>query len=106
MIGLPAIEADWAANRDGHDEVFAMAAGILAVDGATGVARVFVRYAVPEQEYLNLWIARFARDGRCRWFEEWPFWPGKPWLAAQDQGAGWAAGGPGAGPVGEDERRA
>ena len=33
----------------------------------------------PSQEYRDLWVIRFAGDGRCTWFEEWPFWPGKPY---------------------------
>ncbi|WP_327035397.1 hypothetical protein [Micromonospora ureilytica] len=30
-----------------------------------------------DQEYRDLWVMRFADDGRCRSFEEWPFWPGQ-----------------------------
>jgi hypothetical protein len=41
------------------------------------VARVEVEYA-GGTEYRDLWIVRFAADGRCREFEEWPFWPGQP----------------------------
>jgi mannose-6-phosphate isomerase-like protein (cupin superfamily) len=40
------------------------------------VARVHVRYGDPlVQEYLDLWVVRFAADGRANLFEEWPFWP-------------------------------
>ncbi len=23
----------------------------------------------------DLWVMRLVDDGRCSWFEEWPFWP-------------------------------
>jgi hypothetical protein len=26
-------------------------------------------------EYRDLWVTRYAGDGRCRSFEEWPFAP-------------------------------
>jgi hypothetical protein len=43
------------------------------------VARVEVWYGDPvRQEYRDLWIMRFAGDGRCRSFEEWPYWPQQP----------------------------
>jgi hypothetical protein len=29
------------------------------------------------REYRDLWVIRFAEDGRCMAFEEWPFWPGQ-----------------------------
>lgn len=85
VVGLPAIEADWEATREGPDEVFTMAAEIVAVDGDAGVARVAVRYGRNGQEYLDLWVVRFGEDGRCERFEEWPFWPGQPWSAQVDQ---------------------
>ena len=79
MTGLPAIARMWEAERAGPDEVFTMASDIVAVDGDTAVVRVEVRYGEPlVQEYRDLWIVRFADDGRCAWFEEWPFWPGQP----------------------------
>ncbi len=49
------------------------------MDGDTAVARVEVEYGDPKpQEYRDLWLIRFADDGRCRSFEEWAFWPEKP----------------------------
>jgi uncharacterized protein (TIGR02246 family) len=76
VIGLAAISEMWDAERDGPDETFTMSSDIVAVDGDTAVARVDVRYGEPmTQEYLDLWIMRFAEDGRCVRFEEWPFWP-------------------------------
>ena len=83
VIGLPAIARMWEAERAGPDETFTMASDIVAVDGDTAVVRVGVRYgAPPGQEYRDLWIVRFAADGRCAYFEEWPFWPGQPHAAA------------------------
>lgn len=80
--GLDAIAADWENEREGADEVFTMSTEIVAVEGDTGVARLLVRYGEPvTQEYLDLWVVRFAADGRCSSFEEWPFWPDQPWAA-------------------------
>jgi hypothetical protein len=80
VSGLPAIAGDWEQERDGADEAFAMSAEVVALDGDTGVAKVLVRYGEPTaQEYQDLWLVRFAADGRCRSFEEWPFWPDQPW---------------------------
>lgn len=79
LRGLAAIAVMWEAERAGADEVFRMTGEPVAVDGDTGVLRVEVFYGDPvEQEYRDLWIARFADDGRCRAFEEWPFWPETP----------------------------
>ncbi|MEH1017744.1 nuclear transport factor 2 family protein [Micromonospora sp. CPCC 206060] len=74
VIGLPAIARMWEDERDGPDEVFQMATEVVAVEGNTAVTRVEVRYGDPvHQEYRDMWIMRFAEDGRCRSFEEWPF---------------------------------
>lgn len=83
VVGLPGIERDWEAERDGPDEVFTMTASIVAVEGDTGVARVLVRYGDPvRQEYQDLWLVRFAPNGRCSSFEEWPYWPNQAWTAS------------------------
>jgi ketosteroid isomerase-like protein len=75
--GLAEIAEMWEAQRDGPDEVFTMTSELIAVDGDTAVARVEVAYGEPvRQEYRDLWVMRFAEDGRCRAYEEWPFWPG------------------------------
>jgi hypothetical protein len=56
---------------------------ILAVDGPTVVVRAEVRYGDPvQQEFRDLWIMRLGDDGRCGSFEEWPFWPGRPYAPA------------------------
>lgn len=74
--GLSAIEEMWDRERTRPDEVFAIEADVIAVEGDVGVARVDVRYGNPvEIEYRDLWIVQFDGDGRCVSFEEWPFWP-------------------------------
>lgn len=75
--GLQAIGGLWERERLGPDEAFEMNAELVAVEGDTAVARIDVAYASGE-EYRDLWIIRFADDGRCREFEEWPYWPGQP----------------------------
>jgi ketosteroid isomerase-like protein len=86
IAGLGAIAEMWEAERDGPDERFTMSSELVAVDGSVAVARVEVLYEDPEpQEYRDLWIIRFADDGRCEAFEEWPFWPGQPLGAPGDR---------------------
>jgi ketosteroid isomerase-like protein len=86
VVGLDAIRRMREKDRDGPDEVFTLATDILAVDGATAVVRAEVRYADPlRQEYRDLWKIRLRDDGRCTWFEEWPYWPGRPYSARDDQ---------------------
>jgi len=76
VTGLAAIARTWEAEREGTDEAFLMASDIIAVDGATAVVRVEVRYGDPvTEEWRDLWLVRFAADGRCDSFEEWPFSP-------------------------------
>jgi ketosteroid isomerase-like protein len=76
VTGLPAIERMWEAEREGPDEPFRMTSDIIAVDGDTAVVRVEVRYGDPvTQRWRDLWLVRFAADGRCVNFEEWPFAP-------------------------------
>lgn len=76
--GLAEIGVLWERERRGLDEEFEMAYEVVAVEGDVAVVRVEVRYGPPQDlEYRDLWIVRFAEDGRCREFEEWPFWPGQ-----------------------------
>lgn len=87
VVGLPAIARMWEDEREGADEVFQMTSEVVAVEGDTAVARVQVQYGDPvDQEYRDLWIMRFAEDGRCVSFEEWPFWPAEP-ITAQPASA-------------------
>jgi ketosteroid isomerase-like protein len=76
LRGLSAIELFWEAERDGPDESFTMASEVVAVDGHTAVVRAEVEYGgVRPARWRDLWVLRFADDGRCRAFEEWPFAP-------------------------------
>jgi ketosteroid isomerase-like protein len=85
VTGLDAIKRMWEAEREGPDEVFTLATDIVAVDGSTAVVRAEVVYGdPPRQEYRDLWVIRFAGDGRATWFEEWPYWPGHPHLTDGD----------------------
>lgn len=85
VTGLDAIKPMWEEAREGPDEVFTLATDIVAVDGPTAVVRAEVVYGdPPRQEYRDLWIIRFAGDGRATWFEEWPYWPGRPYTADGD----------------------
>jgi ketosteroid isomerase-like protein len=83
-IGLDAIARLWDEERDGPDEVFALSTEIVAVDGPTAVLRAEVRYGDPvSQEYRDLWVVRLDGDSRCSWFEEWPYWPERPYTARE-----------------------
>lgn len=85
--GLTEIGALWERERKGPDEEFTMSDEAVAVEGDTAVVRVEVRYLGPEPlEYRDLWVIRFAPDGRCREFEEWPFWPGRE-IVSREGGA-------------------
>ena len=59
-----------------------MDAVVVAVDGDTAVVRLDVSYVTPRpQEYRDLWVLRFADDGRVADFEEWAYWPGRGYSA-------------------------
>ena len=80
-IGLDAIKEFWA---DDAGKTFVMDARVVAVDGDVAVVRVDVQYLTPtEREYRDVWLLRFAPDGRVADFEEWAYWPGKPYSAAE-----------------------
>jgi ketosteroid isomerase-like protein len=79
IVGLDANRRMWDEDRGDH-ETFTVATEIIAVEGSTAVVRAEVRYRDPvQQEYRDLWILRLNDDGRCTWFEEWPYWPGRPY---------------------------
>lgn len=79
VAGLEALARFWDAERAGPDEEFTMSSDVVAVDGETAVVRVFVEYGAPRgQSWRDLWVLRFAQDGRCASFEEWPFAPDRP----------------------------
>jgi ketosteroid isomerase-like protein len=80
VAGLGEIGAMWERERAGADERFEMTSEVFAVDGDRAVATIEVRYRDPRrrEEFRDVWLMRFE-DGRCAHFEEWPFWPGKPY---------------------------
>jgi ketosteroid isomerase-like protein len=94
VVGIHAIRKMWDDDRDGPDEIFTLSMEIVAVEGDTAVVRAEVRYGEPlRQEYRDLWLIRLDDDGRCARFEEWPYWPGRPYSAREDMGpAGTASG--------------
>jgi len=78
-VGHQAIREIWLVDEG---TTFTMDAMVVAVDGDTAVVRLEVRYGDPvNQEYRDLWVLRFAEDGRVADFEEWAYWPGKPFQA-------------------------
>jgi hypothetical protein len=80
IIGLDAIAQMWESEREGPDEIFTLGTEVVALEADTAVVRAHVLYGDPvRQEYADLWVIRFEDDGRCISFEEWPFWPDKPW---------------------------
>lgn len=84
-VGLGRIGELWERERQGHDEEFEMTYEIVAVEADTAVVRVEVQYGPPDRsQYRDLWVVRFAADGRCCEFEEWPFWPGRQIIAQKE----------------------
>jgi uncharacterized protein (TIGR02246 family) len=76
--GRDALAEFWDAERDGPDEDFTLRHRIVAVDSdGTAVVRVEVDYGSGSR-WRDLWVIRFAADGRCAAFEEWPFSPRQP----------------------------
>ncbi|MEO7061204.1 MAG: nuclear transport factor 2 family protein [Lapillicoccus sp.] len=78
-VGHAGVKAFWLED-DG--QTFTLEAESVAIEGSVAVVRVVVRYLAPtEQEYTDLWVIRFAGDGRVEEFEEWAYWPGRPYSA-------------------------
>ena len=79
IAGLRAIAEMWDRERTGPDEPFTMSSEIVALDQNVGVVRVEVDYeGPPPRQYRDLWVITFDDAGRCKAFEEWPFWPDRP----------------------------
>jgi ketosteroid isomerase-like protein len=78
--GHQGIQEIW---REPDGTTFSMTAEPVAVEGRDAVVRVDVHYETPRrQEYRDLWVLRFADDGRVAEFEEWAYWPDKPYTAS------------------------
>lgn len=79
LVGHAAIRDFW---LEDEGETFTVRAEPVAVEGRSAVVRLEVRYDEPVgQEYRDLWVLRFAPDGRVEDFEEWAYWPGKAYSA-------------------------
>jgi len=85
VTGLDAITRMWDEQREGPGEVFTLATEILAVDGPTAVGpgRGALRGSAPPG-VPRFVVIRLDDDGRCTWFEEWPYWPGRSYSARDD----------------------
>ncbi len=82
-VGHEAIRAFW---LDDAGQVFTVRAEPVAVEGRDAVVRLWVRYGEPvRQEYQDLWVLRFAEDGRVEDFEEWAYWPGRAYSADAEE---------------------
>lgn len=77
--GIDSLGRFWEEGRDGPGEGFSLRTEVVAVDdeAATAVVRVEVLYE-RGTHWRDLWVLRFAPDGRCAAFEEWPFAPDQP----------------------------
>jgi len=81
-VGHDGIKAFWRAD---FGETFTVEAEPVAVEGDRAVVRLQVHYLHPsDQEYRDLWVLRFAADGRVEDFAEWAYWPGKPYSAGAE----------------------
>ena len=81
-VGHAEIQAFW---LDDEGRTFEVTAEPIAVEERRAVVRLEVRYGDPvPQEYRDLWVLRFAPDGRVEDFEEWAYWPGKPYIAGAE----------------------
>lgn len=83
LRGREAIEEFWP-----DPTPFTMTWEVVALDEPVAVVRAEVTYGGDDpKEYRDLWIVRFAEDGRAEHFEEWAHWPG---LGYTDEGDGGA----------------
>jgi SnoaL-like domain len=79
-LGQAGIRTLW--REDAGGPGFTMSAEVVAVEAWTAVVRVLVNYLPPDaQEYTDLWVLKFAEDGRVEDFEEWAYWPGSSYTA-------------------------
>lgn len=75
LVGHAALRDFWLADQG---QTFEVTSAVVAVDGRDAVVRLQVSYLEPEQqEYRDLWVLRFAEDGRVEHFEEWAYFPGQ-----------------------------
>ena len=77
VTGLTGIAELWEEERSGPEEQFTMTSEVVALEADVAVVRAQVDYGTGSR-WRDLWVLRFAPDGRCASFEEWPFAPGQP----------------------------
>ncbi|MGP3534520.1 nuclear transport factor 2 family protein [Microbacterium sp. RD1] len=75
--GIDAIVEGWVAHRDEPGE-WRFEGAPLAATGDVGIIEGRTDYA-DGRTYANIWVVRFADDGRARSFVEWFVEPGTPW---------------------------
>ena len=81
-VGREQITAEWMAERHVFDgRVYDAAYEPIAIDGPFVVTHGRTRFLDPstgatQREFDNVWVLRFARDGRCAEFHEW--YAGRP----------------------------
>ncbi|HET6825773.1 MAG TPA: nuclear transport factor 2 family protein [Amnibacterium sp.] len=68
-VGQDAIVEQWLDAQDSADD-HTFTWSVVAVDGATAVVQGRTAYTDGDV-YLNLWVVRFADDGRAASFTEW-----------------------------------
>lgn len=82
LPGHAAIQAFW---LDDQEDLHGPGRAGRGRGGASRLSRLEVRYGDPaRQEYRDLWVLRFAAGGRVEDFEEWAYWPGKPYSAGAE----------------------
>ena len=84
LVGHEAIAGIWL-EEPGTE--FTMTAEPVAVEGNRAVVRVDVQYTAPRsRRYRELWVLRFAGDGRVEEFEEWTYRVDEESAGADDEG--------------------
>jgi len=82
-LDLAGLQKFWTADEG---ESFTVTAEPVAVEGSRAVIWLEVRYGEPvRQEYRDLWLLRFAADGRVEDFEEWAYWPGRGYTIESEE---------------------
>jgi len=69
VVGVDAIVAHWISRAEKPDDT-TFEWEVIGVDGDTGFVQGRVDYVTGEL-FDNLWVIRFAADGRARSFTEW-----------------------------------
>jgi ketosteroid isomerase-like protein len=83
LVGHAQLAEFW---TEDEGAIFTMSAEPVAVEGDVAVVRVQVNYGGEQpQEYKDLWVVHFAADGRVDDFEEWAYWPDKPYTADESE---------------------